>query len=556
MRRSLVVLSAAFFGWAATAHAQLGSGWSEQTFGRKIHLDNEAGLQIFDWTTYQSVCSPVCADYRYDSGTDTHTFRLVDNRTNRSEIRVQNEYSTGRKQFEGYVTFFSPLDDESLMQVFGSTSGATQMMIRGYAESGGTLRTVGGGGTLETGVYGQERRINVIHVQGSYIRVYVNGSQKAQITDSESVNNYWKFGCYGTLRTNGAQVKWRRVRFYTDGQPPGTNQPTPTPAPTSTPVPVPTNTPVPTSTPTPTPTGCGSGCPTELAISAATASTNDGNVPANAIDNNLGTRWSANGDGPWLQIDLGTTRRVTHVGIAVYNGNGRRNLFDLQGSTNGTTWQSLLMGAQTSGTTTLEQQHDVPDSDARYVRYVGHMADVSTFNSVTEMSAFGFAVTVTPTPTPAPTSTPTPTSTPGPTATPTPPSGAVEITPGAAGVTASTNDGNVPANAVDGSLATRWSANGDGQWIQFDLGFTRTVSSVKLAWLSGDVRTSTFDVLISGGATGPWTTLLAGRQSSGTTLALEEHDVADTGGRYVRVVGHGNSVNMWNSVTEAEIWGN
>jgi poly(beta-D-mannuronate) lyase len=32
--------------------------------------------------------------------------------------------------------------------------------------------------------------------------------------------------------------------------------------------------------------------------------------------------------------------------------------------------------------------------------------------------------------------------------------------------------------------------------------------------------------------------------------------VADTAGRYVRVVGHGNSVNTWNSVTEAEIWGN
>src|SRR4051812_28607996 len=49
----------------------------------------------------------------------------------------------------------------------------------------------------------------------------------------------------------------------------------------------------------------------------------------------------------------------------------------------------------------------------------------------------------------------------------------------AANVTASADDGNVPANTVDGSLATRWSAQGDGQWIRFDLGATHTVTSVK-----------------------------------------------------------------------------
>ena len=49
-----------------------------------------------------------------------------------------------------------------------------------------------------------------------------------------------------------------------------------------------------------------------------------------------------------------------------------------------------------------------------------------------------------------------------------------EITPAASAVTASTNDGNVPGNTVDNNLATRWSANGDGQWLQLDLGTTRT----------------------------------------------------------------------------------
>jgi subtilisin family serine protease len=153
------------------------------------------------------------------------------------------------------------------------------------------------------------------------------------------------------------------------------------------------------------------------------------------------------------------------------------------------------------------------------------------------------------------TATPTPTPAPRPTATPTPISGAAKLPVPASAVSASTNDGNVPANTVDANLSTRWSANGDGQWIQYDLGATKLVQSVKLAWYNGTSRRSTFDVLVSGSSTGPWTTAASGRQSSGTTNALESYDVTDVSGRYVRIVGHGNTVNAWNSVTETEIWG-
>lgn len=122
-----------------------------------------------------------------------------------------------------------------------------------------------------------------------------------------------------------------------------------------------------------------------------------------------------------------------------------------------------------------------------------------------------------------------------------------------ASVTASADDGNVPANTVDGNLATRWSALGDGQWIQYDLGATKTVSYVRVAWLNGDTRTSTFDVRISTNGT-TWTTVLTGAQNPATT-ALSTFDFADASARYVRIVGHGNSVNLWNSITETEGWG-
>jgi len=202
-----------------TIAAAIGSGWVAYSPTKKIHLDDENGLQIFNWTSYKSVGSPVCADYRSESGTET--FRIVNNKSNRSEIRLQNEYSTGSRQFEGYVTFDAPLDDESLMQIFGSTSGATQLMIRGYAADGGSIK--GAGQTLATNVYGKEVHINVIHLQedkGNRIKIYVNGVKKADVADNEAVTNYMKYGNYGTLRTGTATVKWRNVKVYRDGTAP------------------------------------------------------------------------------------------------------------------------------------------------------------------------------------------------------------------------------------------------------------------------------------------------------------------------------------------------
>lgn len=122
------------------------------------------------------------------------------------------------------------------------------------------------------------------------------------------------------------------------------------------------------------------------------------------------------------------------------------------------------------------------------------------------------------------------------------------------GVTASSDDGNVPANAIDGNLSTRWSGEGDGVWIRFDLGASRTVGSVSLAWHQGNTRRSTFDVQTSGDGTS-WTTVLSRRVSSGTTTGFENYDVTDRAGRYVRVVGHENTVNDWTSILEAIVHG-
>ncbi|MCU6707934.1 DNRLRE domain-containing protein [Paenibacillus sp. J5C_2022] len=120
-----------------------------------------------------------------------------------------------------------------------------------------------------------------------------------------------------------------------------------------------------------------------------------------------------------------------------------------------------------------------------------------------------------------------------------------------AAVTASSDDGNIPENTLDGDFATRWSAEGDGEWIQYDLGGTTTVKSVSLAWFRGNERSSIFDITLSEDGTN-WTTVYSG-SSSGDTLELENYDIGEHNARYVKIIGHGNTSNLWNSILETRI---
>ncbi len=122
-------------------------------------------------------------------------------------------------------------------------------------------------------------------------------------------------------------------------------------------------------------------------------------------------------------------------------------------------------------------------------------------------------------------------------------------------VVASADDGNVPGNVLDNDLNTRWSASGDGQWIQFCLNNAATVTGVQIAFYNGNARTSTFDILTSTNGVS-WSTAASNRVSSGTSVNPETFNITAVTAKYVRIVGHGNSVNAWNSYTEVRIMSN
>src|SRR5437867_712169 len=268
--------------------------------------------------------------------------------------------------------------------------------------------------------------------------------------------------------------------------------------------------------------------PRQLAVSAAltpfpvvsvVASANDGNLPQNTLDNSLATRWSAQGDGQWIRYDLGALAAIDHVDIAWYLGDARSPSFDIAVSLDAVTWTKVFSG-NSSGQTLQLESYRFPAASGRYVRMLGHGNNGSSWNSITEVAILGTALPALP---------------------------ALPV----ASALASANDGNVPQNTLDNSLATRWSAQGDGQWIRYDLGALAAIDHVDIAWYLGDTRASSFDIQVSLD-TVTWTKVFSG-QSSGQTLQLESYPFPTTAGRYVRIVGHGNNTSAWNSIADVAI---
>jgi len=121
-------------------------------------------------------------------------------------------------------------------------------------------------------------------------------------------------------------------------------------------------------------------------------------------------------------------------------------------------------------------------------------------------------------------------------------------------VTASGNDGNLPANVLDNNLNTRWSNLGVGSFIQTDLGVQKTICSVDIAWYRGNLRVNNFVISASSDGTS-FTNVFTGK-SSGTTLSAESYSLpTNVTARFVRITVNGNTENNWASITELSVVG-
>ncbi|MCG8696486.1 MAG: discoidin domain-containing protein [Bacteroidales bacterium] len=121
-------------------------------------------------------------------------------------------------------------------------------------------------------------------------------------------------------------------------------------------------------------------------------------------------------------------------------------------------------------------------------------------------------------------------------------------------VKASSDDGNLPAYVLDNNFDTRWSAEGQGQWIEFELDGEHELDHVKTAWYKGDERVAYFAVSTSLDGTS-WSEALTDAETSGESNDLQVFATRKNKAKYVRIIGFGNTSNLWNSITEAEFYG-
>ena len=113
------------------------------------------------------------------------------------------------------------------------------------------------------------------------------------------------------------------------------------------------------------------------------------------------------------------------------------------------------------------------------------------------------------------------------------------------------DEGNIPSNTIDGNLNTKWAAEGKNKWICYTLAEPTALKEIGFAFTNGNGRVYSFDIQVSMDREN-WTTVLKDGKSCGTTNEIEMFPLEPVVGKYVRLVGFGNSVNAWNNVAEVD----
>jgi unsaturated chondroitin disaccharide hydrolase len=105
---------------------------------------------------------------------------------------------------------------------------------------------------------------------------------------------------------------------------------------------------------------------------------------------------------------------------------------------------------------------------------------------------------------------------------------------------------------IDGRLATWWASIGRERSLTYDLGKSRLVGKIGIAFHRGGARSTRIRLRTS--VDGSHWKSAGGAVSSGMTGRQETFDFKDREARFVRVVGYGNSLDRWNTISEVRIY--
>jgi hypothetical protein len=134
----------------------------------------------------------------------------------RSELRMNNNYTSGKHQFEGDVYIVSGSAGTDIMQVFGGATHATAIMLKIHSGSGGTIKRYDNE-TLMTNAYNKWIHVNVQHdADNGRIYVYLDGTLKGSYADRGNATHYFKCGVYN-ISGSRSETRWKNVKYWRNG---------------------------------------------------------------------------------------------------------------------------------------------------------------------------------------------------------------------------------------------------------------------------------------------------------------------------------------------------
>ena len=215
--KTILLLGSVLTFGASIAQAQMGGGWTQQSYSERLEYHHSGGPTIETISPAPSGFADAYIAYTNSGG--TRYFWFKNTTAGRVEIRVNNDYTSGTHQFEGYLTFYKPssmnsgYSETTCAQDFGAATHAA-WKLEVHTNNNGSLTAEGP--TILTGVYGQQHRINIIHdMNTAMIAVYVDGSLLYNQADQGGTNHYSKFGMYqGGCVTHD---QWANVKYFTGG---------------------------------------------------------------------------------------------------------------------------------------------------------------------------------------------------------------------------------------------------------------------------------------------------------------------------------------------------
>lgn len=260
----------------------------------------------------------------------------------------------------------------------------------------------------------------------------------------------------------------------------------------------------------------------QLAGTATASSVNGGNVAANAVDGNTGSRWeSVQGtaaDPSWLQIDLGSQKTFDRVYLSWEGAYGKS--YKIQQSNDGTNWTDLF--STTTGDGGIDDITGL-NGNARYVRMYGTQRGTTWGYSLYEMQVHQTAAACL----------------------------SNDLTTSTT-LASSATTGTASA-AFDNNAGTRWeSASADPQSIQVDLGAKKKINRVTIAWETARAKDYTIQVSDDGST---WTTLVTKTNMPAGTNVTDDLTGLNGAGRYVKMAGTTRTTGYGYSIWEMNVFG-